>query len=291
MRWFRATIAAAVLGWLASLPPCIYAHGGPPDITFWGPFPSGTAHCLRMMGRKTQRCVQEVVALEQACMDAELAGQPCDEALRDQQITADKLTARAVVTTDCTGGQLTELHFINPDAARTDISKTCTDQPAALMSVAYAPALYGGSSGAMDGQMLDCMTQAARVSRTLLRYIVREKTRALDLMAVNIVAPGKKNTLLNRAADRITVARGKLAQRLLEVCPNFEAMYGRPPSDVLSALTNPIGNCVVGTAYVQTSIACPAPVCGNGVKESGEECDDGNTVDNDKCHNNCTSAQ
>lgn len=281
-----ATVVVALLGWPAS---SSYAHGGPPDITFWGPFPSGTAHCLRMMGRKTQRCVQEVIGLEQACMDAELAGQPCDETLRDQQIAAAKLTARAVVTTDCTGGQLTELHFINPDDARTDISKTCTDQPAALMSVVYAPTLYGGSSGALDAQNVDCLAQTAAVSRTLLRYIVREKTRTLDLMAVNVIAPGKKNALLKRAADRITVARGKLVQQLVELCPNFETMYGRSPSDILSALTNPIGNCVVGSAYVQTSIACPVPVCGNGVKESGEECDDGNTVDNDRCHNDCTT--
>jgi len=31
----------------------------------------------------------------------------------------------------------------------------------------------------------------------------------------------------------------------------------------------------------------PAPVCGNGIVESGEECDDGNQVDNDGCSNSC----
>jgi len=284
-------MVGTLLGWLASLPASSYAHGGPPDITFWGPFPSGTAYCLRMMGRKTQRCVQEVLDLEQDCMIAQLTGRTCDETLRDQRIASVKLTARAVVTTDCTGGQLTELHFINPDDARTDIGKTCTDQPAAVMSIAYAPTFGSGSSGALDGQTLDCLTQVAASSRTLLRYIVREKTRTLDLMAVNVVAPGKKNALLKRAADRITVARSKVVQRVLDLCPNFEALYGRSLSEVLSALTNPIGNCIVGTAYVQTSIACPPPVCGNGVKESGEECDDGNTVDSDSCHNDCTSAQ
>ncbi len=29
------------------------------------------------------------------------------------------------------------------------------------------------------------------------------------------------------------------------------------------------------------------PVCGDGVKDSGEECDDGNAVDNDSCSNSC----
>ena len=30
------------------------------------------------------------------------------------------------------------------------------------------------------------------------------------------------------------------------------------------------------------------PVCGNGIKENGEECDDGNKIDTDNCTNNCT---
>ena len=290
MARLRGAAALALLGCTLALASRAYAHGGPPDITFWGPFPSGTAHCLRMMGRKIQRCVHEVLALQHACMDAELAGQTCDQTLRDQQIAAVKLAARSVVSTDCTGGQLTELFFINPDDARTDISKSCTDQPDAVMSVAYAPALASGSSAAPDEQTRDCLVQASASSRKLLRYIVHEKTRVLDLMATNVIGKAKKTALLARAADRVAAARQKLAQRLLDVCPNFAAMYGQSPSDVLTKLT-PIGNCVVGAAYVQTSIACPLPVCGNGIKESGEQCDDGNTIDTDRCHNDCTNGQ
>jgi cysteine-rich repeat protein len=240
------------------------------------------------MGRAIQRCVQQVIAEQQACMDAELAGETCDEARRDQQINAAKLAARRVVTTDCTGGQLTELHFIDQDDARTDISKTCTDQPAAVMSLAYAPAQASGAAGTPDESTRDCLMRAASYSRKLLRYIVREKTRALDMMAVQVIAPAKKNALVNRAQDRAARARDKLAQRLAAACPRFADMYGRDPVDVLSGLSL-VGNCVVGAAYVQTSIACPAPVCGNGVKESGEQCDDGNTVDDDNCRNNCTT--
>jgi cysteine-rich repeat protein len=35
--------------------------------------------------------------------------------------------------------------------------------------------------------------------------------------------------------------------------------------------------------------ACPEPTCGNAVHEGGEECDDGNTIDEDACHNDCTA--
>jgi cysteine-rich repeat protein len=290
MARLRIGLALALLA-CALRPTQLHAHGGPPDITFWGPFPSGTAHCLRMMGRATQRCVRRVLALQHECMDAELAGQTCDQTLRDQRINAEKITARSVVSTECTGGQLTELHFIDPDDARTDITKTCTDQPNAVMSVAYAPAMPGGAAAALDETTSRCLVQTSMRSRALLRYIVRLKTRTLDLMAANVIGPAKKNTLLKRAADRITAAEAKLAPAILEMCPDFEALYGRSALAALQALNNPIGNCVVGAAYVQTSIACPPPICGNGVRESGEACDDGNTVDDDGCHNDCTTGQ
>jgi len=34
--------------------------------------------------------------------------------------------------------------------------------------------------------------------------------------------------------------------------------------------------------------ACPTPECQNGILEDGEQCDDGNQIDNDGCPNNCT---
>jgi cysteine-rich repeat protein len=289
MARLRIGLALALLV-CAGRPTPLYAHGGPPDITFWGPFPSGTAHCLRMIGRASQRCVRQVLALQHECMDAELAGQSCDPTLRDQRIAAERVAARSVVSTDCTGGQLTELHFIDPDDARADITKTCTDQPNAFMSVAYAPAIASGSAAGLDEGAKNCIRQTSARSRALLRYIVRLKTKTLNLMAVNVIGPAKKNALLKRAADRIAAAQAKLAGQILETCPNFEVLYGRSPSAALTAFNNPIGNCVVGAAYVQTSIACPLPICGNGVKESGEACDDGNTVDDDSCHNDCTAA-
>ncbi len=38
---------------------------------------------------------------------------------------------------------------------------------------------------------------------------------------------------------------------------------------------------------VVTSLCTTAPVCGNGVVEASEQCDDGNNIDNDSCDNTC----
>ncbi len=39
---------------------------------------------------------------------------------------------------------------------------------------------------------------------------------------------------------------------------------------------------------VQCDDASPKPVCGNGTKEAGEQCDDGNSNNTDQCSNSCT---
>jgi cysteine-rich repeat protein len=41
------------------------------------------------------------------------------------------------------------------------------------------------------------------------------------------------------------------------------------------------------TTATATSTSTGAPVCGNGVVEAGEQCDDGNSLGNDSCLNNC----
>jgi cysteine-rich repeat protein len=72
-------------------------------------------------------------------------------------------------------------------------------------------------------------------------------------------------------------------------------------SDFWERITGkPIATCgdgVCETALFETSATCPEDcggmpeaVCGNGIAESGEQCDDGNVINNDSCTNNCTIA-
>ena len=46
-------------------------------------------------------------------------------------------------------------------------------------------------------------------------------------------------------------------------------------------------DCLSGRVYVQDFITCPESTCGNGMREPGERCDDGNTVSGDSCRADC----
>jgi cysteine-rich repeat protein len=41
--------------------------------------------------------------------------------------------------------------------------------------------------------------------------------------------------------------------------------------------------------YVHTAISCPSQVCGNGIPEGIEQCDDGNRNNDDTCRTDCTA--
>jgi cysteine-rich repeat protein len=61
--------------------------------------------------------------------------------------------------------------------------------------------------------------------------------------------------------------------------------YPPCPSGVCTSFSMSSSACTVGSGYNG------APVCGNGQVETGEQCDDGNTVDGDGCSANCTTEQ
>ena len=69
-----------------------------------------------------------------------------------------------------------------------------------------------------------------------------------------------------------------------DVCANSEC-----DGDVISCSDD--DSCTTDTCNADTGcVYTPkSPCCGNGVKEAGEQCDDGNNVAGDGCENNCTS--
>jgi cysteine-rich repeat protein len=61
-----------------------------------------------------------------------------------------------------------------------------------------------------------------------------------------------------------------------------------PAAELLANLARQ-APCFGGGMYVQDALVCPAPECGNGVREGGDPCDDGNRRDGDDCSATCSS--
>jgi len=282
----RAGIAGCVLMFALCTPSLTPAHLLPPNLSLYGPFTAGSVRCLRIIGTQTQRCFTRVLALQRDCTDHELAGQTCDTAQRDTQIAAAKQTAQDTVAATCLGGQLTELSFSSLEEAQADVARACGDQADAVMSMAYPPAV-AAAPGAVHASTAECMAQTAAASHTLLRVSVRWRSRAFDRLATHFIVPSKKIALMARVDADIGAAVDALAAHVGDMCPLFNTVYGQNPLTFLTKLASR-GDCIVSGAYVQSVVICPTPVCGNGIKETGEQCDDGNQVDNDACSNGCS---
>jgi cysteine-rich repeat protein len=283
----RGTFAMAA-GLCCLLASRAHAHGtAPPDLAFWGPFGARTVACLRVIGRATQRCFRQALALHRDCAERVLAGQPCDESLRAARVMAATAVAAAAVDRACLGGQLTELRFAGFDDARADVARACASEAEAVASMWYDMHAPSAGAGAAQSTERACRMRTADLGRKLLGLGVRLKCRALDRIAVRILEPSGKRALLRAAETRELRAQHQLADRLGRECPDFEATYGRSPDDFLGTLARR-ADCVVHANYFQTAVTCPPAVCGNGIKEAGEACDDGNADDADQCRNDCT---
>ena len=141
---------------------------------------------------------------------------------------------------------------------------------------------------AASDEAASCMSATAATATRLLRVAFRSRMRALDRIARAALAPSQKLTIIARSTATIDRAREAMRQRLAGYCPNdrFAALYGRS-ADVILALIAQRGDCLGGAAYVQNAVLCPPAVCGNGMVEPAEQCDDANTVGGDGCDSTC----
>lgn len=281
VRLGRAVVTVLTLSCL--LPATAFAHGQPPlSLALWGPFGAPTTVCMRDISTAARRCFRAALAAHRACGEAKLAGGACDQVGRDAAIAAAEATAESTVTSSCLGGQLTELRFASFDDAKRDVMHACR-QADGVADLLYPPA----ASTALPPDVRPCVVQTAALSAKLVDVIMRARTMVLDHVATSILKPSQRLALLAQANRYVTAVEVTIAGQLGQACPQFAAMYGQDPVGFVAAL-EARANCVIGIVYVQTAIECPLPYCGNGIREDGEQCDDGNANNDDACRNDCT---
>ena len=279
--------AVGVCATLLALP--VYAHNNRADLAFYGGFGPSAARCQRIISKAAEACATAVVAARNQCMSAQVDGQPCDTAAIDAAAQAARQHAHDLIQQFCTDQDAQALQFNNLQEAQLDATSACGDAETAAVSATYGPVMLGGSVGSVDVTARSCVSAAGREGERLMRLATRMHRRVLDRIVADDLPPSQKQALLDRAARRIQQARAAATQRLEAVCSaaSFAQVYGRSLDTFLDGMQQR-ADCVAGAAYVQAAYTCPASVCGNGIQEAGEACDDGNSYDSDGCHNDCT---
>jgi cysteine-rich repeat protein len=279
--WALRRTLAGVLCAALSLPLAAMAHNQPVPLDVWGPFLPGTPECLRAITRATHTCFDTTGALETAGQQAIAGGGTCDREAVDDAIEEAARHSRQVLGVECTTGQLTELNYIGFFDAQADLTNACVIQGRATVEAIYAPARFSTPTP------LECIAETAAYSRQVQRFILDRQRPMNERIAVRLFDADRKREMLLNVERELSADRPRWITGLTEHCPEFSAVYGRSADSFLRTMKQRT-DCVLSLTYVHTSSSCLGQVCGNGIKEATEECDDGNSNGADTCALNCT---
>lgn len=293
LRLSRGIACAAVVMGVLAAPVATHGHGEPIDLAFWGGYPSGVARCQRTIARASARCMGDVIAARQACLNPVLGDGACDtQMLNATTIAALRQRALNMVAPDCSALQLQQLRYADLSDAYRDIIDACRRADTAITSAVYAPALRGGSVTALPQPAQSCVRAAAGASARLFDFSVRAHQRSFDRIASMQLSPAEKQQLVRRASDAIARVSTGLELQLGSDCSevDFARIYGRTTQEYLDGIAAQSG-CHAQYVYVQNAILCPVTECGNGIQEPTEQCDDGNDADDDGCRGDCSRGE
>jgi cysteine-rich repeat protein len=280
----RAVAVAALCGLL--IPAALHAHGVPTPLTFWGDFGRRIARCQRVIGRSAAVCGLRAWEARRACRLGTLRGLPCDEDAADAAVEAAHLAAGDAVANGCTEQQVVTLVFLGSYEAQSDVVRFCRELEAAAVSAVFLPV---AGSAPPSPQVRACVDGAALATTKLLRRAFDSRQLLLDRIALEPFSPPRKQAMVAASTAAIGRDAATLADAMAPTCSAdaFAATYGRSVATFLSQIASR-ADCLAGQTYAQGGILCPAASCGNAMRESGEECDDGNQSEGDGCSPTCT---
>ncbi|MBX3025727.1 hypothetical protein KF840_12540 [bacterium] len=277
-RWIRAArpeLASLVVS--LAVAGSALAHGGRLPFDSWGGFTGDVLRCQRVIARAAARCASDAWAARRACRETALDGGVCDEAATTARIAEARRRSQDEVATACTERQASTLQFLGSFDLQQDLIDFCRDWERAADSAAFG-ALGTGNA---------CASATAAAVSDVMQYALRSRRRCMDRVAASAGGAASRGPLLAGADRHLSRAVEQAALRLAARCPDFVSRSGRSPGDLLTTVAAR-ADCVGGAFYIQDRVLCAPPLCGNGVVETNEDCDDGNTDDGDACPASCT---
>jgi len=282
------TLGLMVWCWFPLHPRAVLAHGQGLPFAFWGNFPPAAARCQAVLAFTATRCANRVWKIHADCYNALLDGKACPTSSIGDFVQRAHLDSLNIIDLLCTSPETQGLGFLLKYEAQTDMNNFCYAVENALVSAVYGPVLDGSLVRLTDDRTRSCVEAMQRATTKFWRFAVGARLRALDHIARNDVAPSDKQALIDASSTTIERLGGRIQKALESVCPvsDFASTYQHDAHDLLT-LVGQRADCLAGAVYVQSAVLCPAPLCGNGMQEQGEQCDDGNVADGDGCSSRC----
>jgi cysteine-rich repeat protein len=260
------------------------AHTQPIPIRDWGGFEPGTVTCLRIISRATLGCFDTVLDALQTCNNALARGVACDVEQTDEIIAEASRQQRLTLTRTCSQSELEDLGYVGFSDSQADLFNACVTQARGAVSATYTPSLAGPPTEAAA----DCMVAGAAYVRKVIRFALQQQTPVMDRIAAGSFTTEEKQASIQRIDQELSAARGRWETGLLDLCPDFFTIYGRSVDSFLRTMKQR-SDCVLSNMYVHTEVSCPSQICGNGIPEGIEKCDDGNRNNDDTCRTDCTA--
>lgn len=268
---------------LLALPGVAIAHGMRLPVDQWGGFRADTTRCQRVIARAAAQCAAAAWQAQRACRSAELQGQICDREATQTRIDAARIKSLDTIDDACSERQAIDLQYLGSFDLQADVINFCRGWDVAAVS-----AVYGPFEAPLSPAARACSDAAAEITDRLMHFVFRNRRQCMDRLASLPLQAPNRTSLLDVAAHRARTAHARLAARLASRCSAavFADLYGRTPETFVTDLSAR-ADCIGGLLYIQGAVLCPSAVCGNGIVELPEDCDDGNTADGDACPATC----
>jgi cysteine-rich repeat protein len=264
------------------------AHGDPVSLSVWGNFRHSAAICQREIGRGAALCALQVWEVRRECLLREMSGENCDEDADDEKIEQARLGAFDTVRPVCSQTDLSFLQFTDLFDVQRDMVNFCRELENAAVSAVFNPYFAVETPDQLDATARACVISFAASATKLFHNSFRTHLSTLNRIADRAMSPAAKRSAVEDSNAKVEAILAHGQATVQRDCSeaDFESAFGNPLPD-LARLVASRGDCLAAGTYAVDAFTCPADVCGNGMRESREICDDGNLVDGDGCSSSC----